>query len=205
MALSIVYRLSLLSLIICKKPGIKNCVRISGKSTIPDFLESVVRVEWENLVLDCLEGEERCPLGSVIAYEKLDNGKMNVWSKANWRESTKEVDGVFYEIPKKYKAVRVTDTIPQSIISGIGKRFSVLPTGKFQIDAGWGLMKCAQNNGYIVIYGKKEDGSLDANFITKGTPSFSQYYVVDADGDMTQSLKEYDEQIQKGQPIRWSK
>ena len=205
MALSIVYRLSLLSLIICKKPGIKNCVRISGKSTIPDFLESVVRVEWENLVLDCLEGEERCPLGSVIAYEKLDNGKMNVWSKANWRESTKEVDGVFYEIPKKYKAVRVTDTIPQSIISGIGKRFSVLPTGKFQIDAGWGLMKCTPNNGYVVIYGKKEDGSLDANFITKGTPSFSQYYVVDADGDMTQSLEEYDEQIQKGQPIRWSK
>ena len=45
---------------------------------IPDFLKEVVRVDGENLVLDCLEGEERCPLSSVIAFEKLESGKMNV-------------------------------------------------------------------------------------------------------------------------------
>ena len=66
---------------IAKKPGVKDCVRISSVNDIPDFLKEVVRIEGENLVLDCLEGEERCPLGSVIAFEKLESGKMNVWNK----------------------------------------------------------------------------------------------------------------------------
>ena len=145
---------------ICKKPGVKDCVRISGQDSIPDFLKDVVKVDGDTLVLDCLEGEERCPLGSVIAYEKLESGKMNVWNKANWKETTREVDGVFYELPKPNLAVRITDTIPQNIVDGLGDKFSVLPTGEFQIDAGWGLVKCAPNNGYIVIYGKKEDGSF---------------------------------------------
>ncbi len=184
---------------IAKKPGVKDCVRISDVNDIPDFLKEVVRVEGENLVLDCLEGEERCPLGSVIAFEKLESGKMNVWNKANWKETTKEVNGIFYELPKPNVAVRITDSVPQSIVDGLGDRFSVLPTGEFQIDAGWGLVKCEPNNGYIVIYGKKEDGSLDANFLTKGTPSFDQYYVLDENGEIVQSLHEYDDQLQQMQ------
>ena len=48
-----------------------------------------------------------------------------------------------------------------------------------------------------VIYGKKEDGSLDANFLTKGTPSFEQYYVLGENGEIVQSLHEYDEQLQQ--------
>lgn len=182
---------------IAKKPGIKDCVRINSVSDIPDFLKDVIRVEDEKLILDCLEGEERCPLGSVIAYERLETGKMNVWNKENWRETTREVDGIFYELPKSNIAVRITDSIPQFVIDGLGDRFSVLPTGEFQIDAGWGLVTCAPNNGYLVIYGKKEDGSLDANFLTKGTPSFSQYYVLDDNGEIVQSLQEYDDQFQK--------
>lgn len=184
---------------ITKKPGIKNCVRISSINDIPDLLKEVIRVEGEELILDCLEGEERCPLGSVIAFEKLESGKINVWNKANWKETTKEVNGVFYELPKPNLAVRITDTIPQNIIDGLGDKFSVLPTGEFQIDAGWGLVKCAPNNGYVVIYGKKEDGSLDANFLTKGTPSFSQYYVLDEAGEIVESLEEYDNQLQQEQ------
>ncbi len=182
---------------IAKKPGVKNCVRINTESDIPDFLKDVIRVDSEELILDCLEGEEKAPIGSVIAYEKLENGKMNVWNKANWKETTREVDGIFYEIPKPNLAAKITDTIPQSIVDGIGDRFSVLPTGEFQIDAGWGLVKCAPNNGYVVIYGKKEDGSLDANFLTKGTPSFAQYFVVDQNGNIIQSLEEYDKQFEE--------
>lgn len=181
---------------ITKKPGIKNCVRITSEKDIPDFLREVVKISGEELVLDCLEGEEKCPLGSVIAFEKLESGKMNVWNKANWKETTREVNGVFYELPKPIFAVRVTDTIPQNIIDGLGDRFSVLPTGEFQIDAGWGLVKCAPYNGYVVIYGKKEDGTLDANFLTKGTPSFKEYYVLDENGDILESLEEYDSKLQ---------
>ena len=140
---------------------------------------------------------KRCPLGSVIAFEKLENGKMNVWNKANWKENTKEVNGVFYELPEPNLAARITDTVPQSIVNRLGNKFSVLPSGEFQIDAGWGLVKCAPNNGYVIIYGQKEDGSLDANFLTKGTPSFDQYYVLDEKGEIIQSLHEYDDQFQQ--------
>ncbi len=181
---------------IAKKPGIKDCVRINSESDIPDNLKEVIKVEGEELVLDCIEGEERCPLGSVIAFEKLESGKMNVWNKANWRETTIEDNGVFYELTKPNLAVRVGDTIPQSIIDQLGSRFRVLPSGEFEIDAGWGFVKCAPNCGYLVIYGKKEDGSLDANFLTKGTPSFSQYFVLDEHGRFGQSLEEYDMQFQ---------
>ena len=184
---------------ICKKPGVKDCVRINGVSDVPDFLKDVVRVEGEELVLDCLEGEERCSLGSVIAYEKLENGKMNVWNKYNWKTTTREVNGVFYELPKPVSAFRITDTIPESFVSSLGDRFSVLPTGEFQIDTGWGLVKCAPNNGYVVIYGKKDDGSLDINFLTKGTSSFSQYFVLDENGEISESLEEYDLQFQQEQ------
>jgi hypothetical protein len=182
---------------ITKKPGIKNCVRINSENDIPDFLKSVIRIDGKKLILDCLEGQEKAPIGSVIALEKLENGNMNVWNKANWRETTKEIDGVFYELPKPNIAVKITDTIPQNIIDGLGQRFSVLPTGEFQIDAGWGLVKCAPNNGYVVIYGKKEDGSLDANFLTKGTPSFAQYFVLDKEGNIVQTLDEYDKQYEE--------
>ena len=182
---------------IAKKPGIKNCVRINSENDIPDFLKSAIRIDDKELILDCLEGQEKAPIGSVIAFEKLENGKMNVWNKANWRETTKEIDGVFYELPKPNIAVKITDTIPQNIIDGLGQRFSVLPTGEFQIDAGWGLVKCAPNNGYVVIYGKKEDGSLDANFLTKGTPSFAQYFVLDKEGNIVQTLDEYDKQYEE--------
>ena len=122
---------------------------------------------------------------------------MNVWNKANWKETTREVDGVFYELPKPNLAVKVTDSLPQEIIEGLGDRFSVLPTGEFQINTGWGLAKCAPGDGYLVIYGKKEDGSLDANFLNKGTPSFAQYHVLDKEGNMVRSLEEYDRQLEE--------
>lgn len=179
---------------IAKKPGIKDCVRINTVGDIPDFLKEVVKIEEDNIILDCLEGEEKAPLGSVIAFEKLESGKMNVWNKANWKETTMEVDGVFYEIPKPNIAIKVTEQLPQSVVDGLKDNLTMLDDGTYQLDAGWGLVSCAPNNGYLVIYGKKEDGSFDANFLTKDTPSYNQYFVLDEDGNIVESLKEYDMQ-----------
>ncbi len=177
---------------IAKKPGVKNCVRVSKEEDIPDFLKEAIKIENHELVLDCLEGIEHAPLDSVIAYEKLENGKMNVWNKANWKETLNEINGVFYELPKKNRAIRVTDTIPEEIVKELGDRLTILPNGDFQIDAGWGLVSCAPYNGYLVIYGRNKDGLLDVNFLTKGTPSFMNYYVVDGDDNIVEPLSEYD-------------
>ncbi len=183
-------------IVIAKKPGVKNCVRVTREEDIPDYLKGVIKIVNNELELDCLEGVEHAPLGSVIAYEKLENGKMNVWNKANWQETLSEINGVFYELPKMNMAIRVTDTIPEEIIEELGDKFTVLPNGDFQIEVEWGLVSCAPNNGYLVIYGDKPDGSLDVNFLTKGTPSFMSYYVVDGNGNIIEPLSEYDAKLQ---------
>ena len=182
---------------IAKKPGVKNCVRITNKEDIPEFLSGAVRIDGNELVLDCLEGEERAPIGSVIAFEKLENGKMNVWNKANWATTTIEKDGVFYELPKPYKAMEVADELPEDVVEGLGDRLSTLEDGSFQIVTDWGKAACKPGDGYLVIYGKKEDGSLDANFLAKGTPSFEQYYVLDENNKIVESLSDYDARLTK--------
>lgn len=53
---------------ITKKPGIKSCVRINFLNDIPEFLKDVVSIDGDQLILDCLEGKEKVPIGSVIAY-----------------------------------------------------------------------------------------------------------------------------------------
>lgn len=135
------------------------------------------------------------PIGSVIAYEQLESGRMNVWNKANWKETTMEINGVFYELPKPNLAVPVTEKLPKSVIDGLGDKLTVLEDGIYQLDAGWGLVTCKPDNGYLVIYGTKENGSLDANFLTKGTPSFQQYFVLDENNKIIQSLEEYDQNL----------
>ena len=182
---------------ICKKPGIKNCVRISKEEDIPEFLKGVVRIEGENLILDCLEGQEKAPLGSVIAFEKLENGKMNVWNKANWATTTIEKDGVFYDLPKPVKAVLLDGNLPEELVEALGDSF-VYENGEYHLKTDWGISSAAPKNGYLIIYGKKDNGQLDANILTVGTPSFDNYYLVTKDGKMGDSLKEHHQKTLKG-------
>ena len=175
---------------ICKKPGIKNCVRITAEEDIPGFLKDVVRVEGDTLVLDCLEGEERVPVGSVIAFEQLESGKMNVWNKANWATTTVEKDGKFYELPKTVKAVLLDENLPEELVKQLGDAFK-MQGGEYQLQTDWGVSAAAPKNGYLVIYGPKEGGGLDANILTVGTPSFANYYVVTEEGKLGETLQEH--------------
>ena len=186
---------------ICKKPGIKNCVRIIKDEDIPQFLKEAIHIEGEVLVLDCLEGKETAPLGSVIAFEKLENGKMNVWNKANWATTTIEKDGIFYELPKPVKAVLLDENLPEELVEALGDAL-VCENGQYHLKTDWGVSSADAKNGYLIIYGKKENGSLDANILTVGTPSFENYYIVTEDGKMGESLKEYHEKtLKKGKKI----
>ena len=183
-------------LTICKKPGKKDCVRITTEEDIPGFLKDVVKVKGDVLILDCLEGEEKVPAGSVIAFEKLENGKMNVWNKANWATTTVEKDGIFYELPKPVKAVLLDDQLPKEIIENLGDNFK-LENGEYHLKTDWGVSSAASKNGYLVIYGTKENGQLDANILTVGTPSFANYYVVTEEGKLGETLQEHHDKLPK--------
>lgn len=175
---------------ICKKPGIKNCVRITTEEDIPGFLKDAVRVDGDTLVLDCLEGEEKVPAGSVIAFEQLENGKMNVWNKANWATTTIEKDGKFYDLPKPVKAILLNGDMPKQLIEELGDTLT-FENGEYHLKTDWGISSAASKNGYLVVYGRKPDGTLDANILTVGTPSFANYYVLNNEGKIDEPLQEY--------------
>ena len=190
---------------ICKKPGIKNCVRITTEDDIPAFLADVVHIEGDNLILDCLECEEKAPIGSVIAFEELDEkimkehnrqSKINVWNKANWATTTTEKDGIFYELPKPVKAVLLDENLPEEIVEKLGDNFW-LENGEFYLKTDWGVSSAPIKNGYLVIYGIKENGQLDANILTVGTPSFANYYVVTQEGKLGETLQEHHAKLKK--------
>ena len=181
---------------ICKKPGIKNCVRITTEEDIPQFLRDVVRIEGDSLIMDCLEGEEKAPVGSVIAFEQLENGKMNVWNKANWATTTVEKDGKFYYLTKPVKAVLLNEEMPKELTENLGD-FLSFENGEYSLQTDWGVSKAATNNGYLVIYGVKENGQLDANILTVGTPSFANYYIVTPDGKLGETLQQHHEKLNK--------
>ena len=181
---------------IIKKPGIKNAIRINEEKDIPDFLKEVIKIENEMIVLDCLEGIESVPLGSVIAYEKLDSGKMNVWNKSNWKETLKEEDGVFYEIPKILKATPLDSDIPAFVKESLGNNL-VIEGDTCKLNTSFGLLSCKINQGYLVIYGINEDGSLNVNMVDKSTPSFKEYFVVDDNAEIIETLEEYDTRIKR--------
>ena len=177
---------------IMKKPGIKNCVRINDEKDIPDYLSEVIKVEDDKLILDCIEGIEKVPLGSVIAFEKLDSGKMNVWNKTNWKETTREENGVFYDIPKIYNALPLEEDMPSYIMESFGDKLNLINNEVFELKTDWGVLSCNVKEGYLVIYGQKKDGTMDASLVSKNTPSFKEYYVVDEDGEILETLEEYD-------------
>jgi len=187
---------------IAKKPGIKNCVRINRIEDIPESLKEVIKVEDGELLLNCLEGKQTAPLGSVIAYEKLESGKMNVWNKKNYKETTIEVNGVFYELPKINMALPLLEKHNNKLISLLKEDFKILKDGTYQLTTDWGVMTCEPGNGYLVIYGTKDNGQVDANFLTKGTPSFENYYIVDERGQILESLSEYDKKITDNKTLK---
>ena len=179
---------------ICKKPGVKACVRINSEEDIPEFLKEVVKVDGDYLLLDSLEGMERVSLGSVIAYEQLKDGKMNVWNKANWKETTVEKDGVFYNLPIICEAVPLNKDIPSSIMNELNGRL-VINGDMCSLDAKDGVQTCKIDEGYLVIHSRNEDGSIDASILAKETPSFEEYYIVNENNEFAETLKEYDESL----------
>jgi len=115
---------------------------------------------------------------------------MNVWNKANWATTTIEKDGIFYDLPKPVKAILLDKNLPDDLIDELGDSF-IYEDGEYRLKTDWGVSAATPKNGYLVIYGRKENGGLDANILTIGTPSFDNYYLVTKNGKMGESLKEY--------------
>ena len=121
---------------------------------------------------------------------------MNVWNKANWATTTVEKNGFFYELPKPVRAVLLDENLPTELVEQLGDNFKVV-NGEYHLKTDWGVSSCEKRNGYLVIYGTKENGQLDANILTVGTPSFANYYVVTEEGKLGETLQEHHDKLPK--------
>ncbi|MBR3176189.1 hypothetical protein IKF26_02215 [Candidatus Saccharibacteria bacterium] len=160
----------------------KDAIRISKASDIPDFLRSSVDIAHGKLYLTCVEGNETCPLGSVIGYETSDKtpSGYNCWCIGNAATNLVEIDGVFYKKATVMSAMAVTEEFPKFLE---GANITQDPDGSWSIKTDWGVSTGFPGQAYWVKYGTKEDGTPDANILTKTEKSYQDYIVCDEEGN----------------------
>lgn len=178
----------------------KDAVRICKESDIPDFLsDAITVVDNDKLFLQCVEGGEIAPFGSVIGYEKTEKtfSGWNCWVIGNAATNLVEKDGIFYKKATVMKAAQVTaDSIP-SFLFGAGVRHN--EDGSWSIKTEWGESKGYPYEAYWILYGRKDNNIPDANILTKTEKSFKDYIVCDENGNDLGWLSELDAIWSSGQ------
>lgn len=176
----------------------KDAIRVRRESDIPDFLKEAIEIVGEKIVLDCIEGKEAVELGAVIGYEKSDIAVhgYNCWVIGNADTNLVEKNGVFYKKATVMKAKVVTDEFPEFLTGADIRRNE---DGSWTIKTSWGESTGFPEKCYWVLYGIKEDGTPDANILTKTEKSFKEYIVCDEDGNDLGWLSELDETWSKGE------
>lgn len=169
----------------------KDAVRVNSVNDIPAFLQDSIIVTGNKIELTCVEGTETAPLGVVVGYEESNSTPtgFNCWVIGNADTNLVEIDGVFYKKATVLQAQPVDDEFPE-FLSGANIRHN--EDGSWTIKTDWGESTGFPKQAYWVRYGTKEDGSPDANILTKTEKSYLDYVVCDADGKDIGLLSEID-------------
>lgn len=180
------------TILIHKEAGTrKDAVRIKRESDIPDFLKNAIEIMNGNLYLQCVEGKEVSELGVVVGYEVSDQtpSGYNCWVIGNAATNLVEKGGVFYKKATVLKAALLSDVIPD-FLEGADIRKN--DDGSWSIRTSWGVSTGFCGEAYWVLYGINEDGTPDANILTRTEKSFRDYIVCDDMGNDLGSLLELD-------------
>lgn len=169
----------------------KDAIRVNSIQDVPEFLQGTITVEGENLKLVCVEGNETAPIGSVIGYEESEKTPTgwNTWCIGNAATNLIEIDGVFYKKATVLPAQAVDDEFPEFLK---GAPITHNADGSWTIKTDWGESTGFPGQAYWIKYGVKEDGTPDANILTKTEKSYKDYIVCDEDGNDVGFLAEID-------------
>lgn len=169
----------------------KDAIRVSREEEIPEELKGAIKIENGMLVLDCVEGRETAPLGSVIGYEKSEKTRsgINTWHIANAATNLVEIDGVFYTKATINTAQRIGEELPEFME---GAKVVRNEDGSWTVTTDWGQSTGFPGEAYFVKYGTKKDGTPDVNILTKSEASYDAYYVCDDEGNIIGKLSELD-------------
>lgn len=172
-----------------KKAGQKkDAFRVTNHESIPDFLRETVTIGTDGLVhLRCVEGDETCPLGSVIGYEKSPNTGTgyNTWVIGNAATNLIEEDGVFYKKATVMQAEFVSDEFPEFLAGASIRRND---DGTWTITTDWGESTAIPGDALWVRYGTKPDGTPDANAVSMRERAYFEYYLCEPDGTIIDLL-----------------
>lgn len=159
----------------------KDAIRVNTLTDIPDSLKDTIKIEGDNLILECVEGIEKAPIGSVIGYEEssMTSTGWNAWCIGNASTNLVEIDGVFYKKATVMTAQKVSDTYPE-FLEGANIRKN--EDGSWTIKTDWGESTGFPGEAYWILYGIKDDGTPDANILTKSEKSYKEYIVCDEYG-----------------------
>ena len=180
-------------ILIHKEAGAKkDALRVKRTQDIPDFLKDAIKIVDGKLQLECVEGTEITEFGSVIGYEvsKKTLSGYNCWVIGNASSNLVEKNGVFYEKATIMKAALVDKEELPSFLFGAETRRN--DDGSWTIKTSWGESTGFPGECYWVLYGKNEDGTPDANILTKSEKSFNDYLVCDEKGNDICKLAEYE-------------
>ena len=169
----------------------KDAIRVDSAEDIPEELRSTIKIVNGELELVCIEGNERCPLGSVIGYEvsnKTATG-YNAWNIAAWKDLLDEPEpGVFYTRPVVLEAEPITEEYP-TLLQGA----DISKEGKvWTLQTPWGPQNGEVGQAYWVRTGTAEDGTPKGYILAKDTESYQLFYVCDQNGNIGRKLSELD-------------
>lgn len=169
----------------------KDAIRVTTVFDIPAFLQDSIDIRRGQVYLVCAEGKEVCSLGSVIGYEKSEKTSSGYDCKhiANAATSLIEKNGVFYKKATVIPAQKISDSLP-AFIEGADVRKNL--DGSWTIKTERGESSGKPGKDYWVRYGTKEDGTPDANILTKTEKSYREYIVCDENGQDIGFLCELD-------------
>ena len=163
----------------------KDAVRISREQDIPEFLQSTIHIEGNEIVCLAAEGYNRSPLGSVIGFDRKAPTETGFGAWPLGEHSFVERDGVFYPAPEIRQAEPVLpDQLPSicdTHLSNIHKN----EAGNWVFESKYGPQEAIPGRSLFVL---SPNGSL--NVLTEGTTSYDGYMVCDKNGKELYALKD---------------
>lgn len=188
---------------------LKGAIKIVDINDIPeDFMDEekapekrknvIEKIKQDRLAvcLDCVEGTEYAPLGSVIGYEPSNNTKsgINTWHIANAATNLIEENGIFYTKATVLPAQRVGEELPKFME---GSQVFRNEDGSWTVITSWGQSTGFPGEAYFIRYGTHEDGTPSVNILTKSEESYNAYFVCDESGNIIGQLSQIDPYIEK--------
>lgn len=207
-----------------KKAKKLNLIRVNTAEDIkklPEDVQKAIAVVDGKIRVDSKEYAEgeMISFGAYIAWEKADKPEdkercphgYNLWNKGNAQEQLEK--GILEEVDGGFRLTKIVPLKAQLFTGEIPEIFAEAPTFEGQvrvedeklfIETPWGVSDCKAGAGFAIEYGRCSEtsgapekfwGNLDGNVLSVGTETFEDYYHVDENGEIIQTLREYYESL----------